>query len=73
MADTNSGRLRSSCLTFYEYDFRREVLGLTFTDGTKGYYSGVPPYVFAGLLAAPSKGTYFNSAIRNSFSYSRVG
>jgi len=36
------------------------------------HYFGVPASVHQALLHAPSKGSYFNQAIRGKFPYSRI-
>ena len=48
------------------------TLGLQFRSGTIYLYFAIPPAVFHHLIAAPSKGTYFNQNIRNRFRYQRV-
>ena len=44
-------------------------LVVTFTTGKTYQYFGVPPDVHEALLAAPSKGTFFNQQIRSSYRY----
>lgn len=55
----------------YEPESRR--LHARFTDrGALYVYSDVPPEVYSKLIAADSKGEYFNREIRNIYSVSRV-
>jgi hypothetical protein len=45
------------------------VLGIQFTSGPKIYdYLGVPQGIYDGLLAASSKGRYFDHYIRDHYS-----
>jgi len=50
---------------------RDATLELAFHSGARYRYFAVPPAVVQGLLAAPSKGAYFNCHIRNRFRYQR--
>lgn len=59
--------LQSSSLDQVGYDPAAEVLLVVFRDGSAYRYSGVPNVVFERLQAAPSKGAYFNLAIRSAF------
>ena len=49
-----------------------ETLQLEFRTGPVYRYFRVPPTIFQNLMAATSKGVYFNRNIRNSFRYQRV-
>ena len=48
------------------------TLDLRFRSGTLYRYFSVPPHVLNGLIAAPSKGAYFNRHIRHRFRYQRL-
>jgi hypothetical protein len=48
------------------------ILDLEFRSGAIYRYFAVPPAVVEGLLAAQSKGVYFNTYIRNHFRYQRL-
>ena len=48
------------------------ILELEFRTRTVYRYFAVPPAIFQDLIAAPSKGAYFNRNIRNRFRYQRV-
>ena len=54
------------------YDGERNLLTLTFISGNIYGYTGVPENVVRELLAAPSKGQYFNANIRDEYPYSRL-
>jgi len=49
-----------------------ETLDLTFHSGAVYRYFSVPRLLFDQLIAADSKGAYFNRTIRNRFPYRRV-
>ena len=54
------------------YNASARLLQIQFCSGTVYQYSEVPPETYRQLLQAPSKGTYFNQAIRGRFQYARV-
>ena len=58
----------SSAIRGVEYDAGVRELYITFTSGTTYTYWDVPPRVYRDLLAAPSKGRYFNEHIRDTYS-----
>ncbi len=68
----NSTVVESTTLARVAYDEVREVLRLEFRSRAIYQYSGVPAAVHQALLQAPSKGSYFNRAIRGRFSYAVV-
>ena len=49
-----------------------QTLVLTFRSGATYRYLAVPPAVVEELIAAESKGSYFNLKIRNRFAYQRL-
>ena len=57
----------SSVLAAVGYDRERRVLEARFRTGRVYHYFDVPYSVFEQLLAARSKGQYFNKAIRPRF------
>jgi KTSC domain-containing protein len=61
--------VESSTLATVAYDEGRELLQLGFCSRAVYQYFGVPPTVHQALLGAPSKGRYFNHAIRGRFPY----
>ncbi|MBI3208265.1 MAG: KTSC domain-containing protein [Candidatus Solibacter usitatus] len=64
--------VESNTLTAVAYDADRGLLQLEFRDQTVYQYFEVPADVHESLLRAPSKGSYFNRAIRNCFEYVRT-
>ena len=64
--------VESSTLATIAYDKTRELLQLEFNSRARYQYIGVPATVHQALLGAPSKGGYFNHAIRGRFPYSRI-
>jgi hypothetical protein len=61
--------VESSTLATVAYDEDRELLQLRFCSRAVYQYFGVPAALYQSLLAAPSKGRYFNHAIRGRFRY----
>ncbi|HEV2717793.1 MAG TPA: KTSC domain-containing protein [Terriglobales bacterium] len=62
----------STTLTTVVYDEAREVLQLEFRSRAIYQYWGVPRAVHEALLGAPSKGLFFNQAIRRRFPFCRI-
>jgi KTSC domain len=62
----------SATLATVAYDPRHQTLRIEFRDRTVYRYFRVPAEVHQALLHAPSKGSYFNRAIRSQFPYVRV-
>jgi len=61
--------VESTTLLTVAYDEARALLQLEFCSRAVYQYFNVPAAVHQSLLAAPSKGRYFNQAIRGSFPY----
>ena len=68
----NVTAVESSTLASIAYDRNRELLQLEFNSHARYQFFGVPATVHEALLHAPSKGGYFNRAIRGRFPYSRI-
>jgi hypothetical protein len=68
----NVTAVESSTLATIGYDRSCELLQLEFNSHAIYQYFGVPATVHGALLFAPSKGSYFNRAIRGKFRYIRV-
>jgi len=64
--------LLSTSLAQANYDDRLSLLRIQFRDGTIYNYTSVPQSLFRALLAAPSKGLFFNRHIRDHFPHGRV-
>ncbi len=63
--------VHSSLLMSVEYA-SDQTLVLTFRSGATYRYLAVPEAVVEALIAAESKGAYFNRNIRNRFAYQRL-
>ena len=59
--------VESSTLVTVAYDEARSLLQLEFCSRAVYQYFGVPAAVYLALLSAPSKGRYFNHAVRGKF------
>ena len=64
--------VNSSLLANVSYDAGQSVLQLELCDGAVYRYFDVPPVIYEDLLAAESKGSYFNREIRDCFRYACV-
>ncbi len=72
LTQTASVSVNSTLLASVTYDVGQSILQLEFCDGAIYRYFAVPAAIHNGLLAADSKGTYFNREIRNCFRYVRL-
>jgi KTSC domain len=61
--------LDSTSLDRVGYDPVSKVLLVVFRDHSSYHYFGVPNAVFENLRGAPSKGAYFNHAIRGAYRF----
>jgi len=61
--------VESSTLASVAYDAGSKILQLEFCDRTIYQYFHVPAEVHEALWRAPSKGQYFNRAIRGQFAF----
>lgn len=64
--------VNSTLLSGVSYEANSTLLHLDFRDGSLYHYFGVPVEVYEGLLAAESKGVYFNRRIRGAFQHARL-
>lgn len=62
----------STTLSTIAYDGSLNLLQLEFRSQAVYHYFGVPVAVHEALLGAPSKGSYFNHAIRDRYPFVRV-
>lgn len=62
----------SSVIRRFDYDPAAHRLDITFVTGRVYAYRDVPERVARGFEAAPSKGEYFNAAIRDRYSFERL-
>jgi hypothetical protein len=63
----NMKPVASTTLVAIGYDATCELLELEFRSQAVYRYCGVPGSVYEALVAAPSKGRYFNGAIRGHY------
>jgi lysyl-tRNA synthetase, class II len=68
----NGAMVESTTLSSLAYDEALELLQLEFRNGSIYQYFGVPATVHEALRNAPSKGSYFNRAIRGRFPHALV-
>jgi hypothetical protein len=64
--------LLSSAIKLVDYDSTTQSLEVELTTGRAYRYLDVPPSVFGALLAAKSKGRFYNDHIRDVFLYVRL-
>ncbi|WP_347276621.1 KTSC domain-containing protein [Pseudomonas viridiflava] len=60
-------RVNSSAITSVGYDPATGRMKIMFKQGRAYDYCGVPPNIHQGLMAAGSKGTYFDRMIRDRY------
>lgn len=65
--------VESSTLASVGYDESSDLLQLEFRSRALYRYFAVPAAVHQALLAATSKGRYFNQAVRGQYRFVRVG
>ena len=68
---TTATTVDSTTLATIAYDAPARTLWLEFRNRAVYCYFDVPPAFYRDLLAAPSKGAYFNRNIRGCFRYHR--
>ena len=61
----------STAIEHISYDEATRELRVTFAGGGAYTYYQVPRQVYAALRAAPSKGQYFNTNIKDRYDFSR--
>jgi KTSC domain len=62
----------STTLASAFYDCSHQELHLDFRDGSRYLYSAVSPDLFQSLIAATSKGRFFNEQIRGRLPFKRL-
>jgi len=65
-------RVASSVIRSVGYDAASRELEVELISGPAYRYRDVAPFVYEGLLAAKSKGAFFNRKIARRFEYERV-
>lgn len=61
----------SSVIQSFTHHKEEDRLIVRFASGLVYVYEGVPTEIVEGLRAAPSRGSYFNTAIRDRFRFAR--
>jgi hypothetical protein len=61
--------LRSSNLASADYAPETQSMTIVFKGGGRYSYADVPESVYAGLLAAPSPGSYFAQNVKDKYSF----
>jgi hypothetical protein len=64
--------IKSSELRWVKYEPKRSVLTAEFLTGGIYEYQGMPKSEFVALLAAESRGRYFNANIRDHYPYKEI-
>ena len=59
----------SSVIRETSYDEATKAMRVTFVSGRVYRYDGVPKAIYSAFCNAPSKGTYFNVAIRGRYRF----
>jgi hypothetical protein len=72
LAPTPSIPVQSSLLASVRYQPAESILELEFCGGAVYQYFNVPASIYDSLLAAESKGNYFNRQIRGHFSHALI-
>ena len=62
-------QLESRNLASADYDEETSELTISFRSGATYTYSGVPLWVYEGLITTIDPGGYFNQVIKGTFSY----
>ena len=61
--------IESSAIRDAAYDERKRELRITFVSGRRYAYANVPQSIYDAFLASPSRGTFFNIAIRGRYQF----
>jgi hypothetical protein len=64
--------VNSSVIDDFDYNTIARALQVVFRTGGVYEYANVPPTVYLEFLNADSKGTYFNTNIRNRYGFVRL-
>lgn len=59
--------IRSSAISFADYNAKTRELVITFAKGNFYTYFGVPPELYEKFIASDSKGKFFNLYIKDRF------
>jgi hypothetical protein len=62
----------STAIRDLAYDADTREMRVTFVTGRRYRYADVPPEVFAAFRNAPSRGAFFNHAVRDRYAFSEL-
>jgi len=62
----------SSVIDHFNYDYLTKKLEITFVSGLVYRYLNVPKELYSSLIAARSKGRYFNSCIKDKYGFEKI-
>ena len=62
----------SSVVSSFQYDSENRQLAITFVSGRRYAYADVPPVVAERMRRATSKGTFFNTRVRDRYAFERL-
>lgn len=62
----------STVIQHFSYNYPERILTVNFLSGNVYQYFAVPEENYKALLAARSKGKYFNKHIKNHFSFEHI-
>jgi hypothetical protein len=62
----------STAIRFISYDEESQRLSVIFVTGRLYLYERVPKEVYEEFLSAPSRGSFFNSEIRDRYEYRAI-
>lgn len=65
--------IMSSAIREAQYFGDARELRITFVSGRSYAYSNVSPSIYDAFLASPSKGAFFNIAVRGRFRFREIG
>ena len=69
----NRNTVASSNVVAIGYDAPTQTLEVEFVKGSVYQYYGVPEHMYKRIMREPSKGSFLNTYIRDSYPFSRVG
>ena len=62
----------STVIRRFRYDPEEQRLVVDFLSGRRYAYFGVPPDVYEGMQRARSRGSFFNTQVRDRFRFARL-
>ena len=62
----------STVIDHFSYDTDRNILTIVFLSGNIYAYKDVPEKVYKHMKASPSKGKFFNHAIKDKYTFEKL-